>query len=74
LRRDPANQELLGKYQDLKARLVPDTAAEVPPPAIAVQVAVEPEVAPPTIPHGLRVIQSLERLLEAVRRRREHVQ
>jgi tetratricopeptide (TPR) repeat protein len=78
LQLDPANQDLLRKYRDLKARIssgasgaaVSSPAAEEPE---RVEVHSPPGVLQEVQP-GLRAIQSLERLLHAVRRRREHVQ
>lgn len=78
LQRDPANQDLLGKYRALKARIAAGASDVTPPPAVDPPAAVAEvppvEVAPPVVPAGQHVLQSLERLLEAVHRRRKHVQ
>jgi tetratricopeptide (TPR) repeat protein len=78
LQKDPANQDLLQKYRNLKGRIAAgagDVAPQAPelPPAPPAEL-LTPVPAPSDLPPGLSTIQSLERLLSAARRRREHVQ
>jgi tetratricopeptide (TPR) repeat protein len=78
LQKDPSNQDLLQRCRSLQARIAAD-AGDIAPQVSALTPAPTADplttvAASPDLPPGLSTIQSLERLLSAVRRRREHVQ
>jgi tetratricopeptide (TPR) repeat protein len=79
LQKDPTNQGLLQKYRDLKTRINAGASKLSPPPTVDPPASETAEPKPPVVlaPQAVttefRVIQSLECLLEAVRRRREYV-